>query len=109
MEEFVHTFDHTVAVSGPPCVFLLTIEDAWRVEPDLSRDGWVRLDRVPERNPGYGLMRDRATGWVTRIYCTGRDLFLNHPRVDVEWFETGADMRAAYAAIGPLPLQPDTE
>lgn len=108
MEEFVHTFDHTVALVGPPCVFLLTIEGAWRVEPDLSRDGWVRLDRVPERDPAYGLMRDRATGWVTRIYCTGRDLFLDHPRVDVTWFDSADAMYAAYDAIGPLPLKPSS-
>lgn len=103
--EFLHDYDRAAAESGPPSVFLLTHEGLWRLMPDLTRDGWVRLERTPAREEGHGLMRDRATGYVTRVFTTGRALFEDHPRVDCTWFGSESEALAAYEALGRPPLQ----
>lgn len=98
--QFCSAYDEAVAASGPPSIFLRTLEGLWRVQPDLSRDGCERLKRVPERVEGHGLMTDTATGFVTAVYTTGRDLFEDHPRVTVEWFDSEAAATAALEAMG---------
>ena len=107
MEDYVQDYDRACAEFGPPAIFLLTHEQLWRVQPDLTRDGWVRIERAPERCVGHGLMRDNHTGYVTRVYTTGRDLFLEHPRLTVKWFESAEQARSAYEALGRPPLLPE--
>ena len=106
MEDFCSALDRAWAESGPPALFMLTVEGVWRLEPDLSRDGWERVKpELPPRLPGHGLMRDLETGFVTRIYVTGRVLMDEHPRVEVQWFDDADSARAALVALGRPPLR----
>ena len=103
--QFCSPYDEAVAASGPPSIFLRTLEGVWRVQPDLSRDGCERLKRVPARQEGHGLMTDTATGFVTAVYTTGRSLFEDHPRVTVKWFASEAEAAAALDALGRPPVR----
>ena len=103
--QFCSEYDEALAASGPPSVFLRTLEGFWRVEPNIARDGCERLKQVPERIEGHGLMRDTATGFVSRIYTTGRGLFDGHPRVELTWCPTEQDADEAFAALGNPPIQ----
>lgn len=104
MEPFAQDYDAAAAEFGPPAIFLLTHEHTWRLMPDLTRDGWVRLERTPERDIGHGHLRDHATGFVTRVYTTGKALMEDHPRASITWFESAEQSAQAYAALGRPPL-----
>lgn len=100
--EFVSDYDAEMARRGPPGIFLRDPDGLWKYNADLTRDTWERTHPL-ERDCGFGLMRDRATGFNTPIYVTGRALFIDHPRVDVIWFEDLASLGAALAALGSPP------
>lgn len=106
---FCSPFDRDMAALGPPAVFVRSPELEWRLEADLSRDGWERLGRrdeplVPVRRPSHVLVRDRDTGFVSWFYVTSLDLLLDHPRLDHRAYETADACGAAHAALGLAPL-----
>lgn len=106
---FCSPFDRDMAASGPPAVFVRSPEQEWRVEPDLSRDGWERLGRreeplVPQRSPAHVLVRDRATGFVSWLYVTSTDLLLDHPRLDHRVYDDADTAGLALEALGPCPV-----
>ncbi len=99
-------FDALMAASGPPAIFLRTPEGDWRLEADLTRDGWERLRRrteplTPKREPTHVLVRDRATGFVSWFYVTGVDLLLDHPRLDVRVCSSEEEAAALHGELGP--------
>ncbi len=102
--EFVSDFDAETARSGVPSIFLRDSDGLWKVEANLTRDCWERTHPVA-RDEGHGLMRDRATGFVTLVYVTGRGLLEEHPRADITWFDTAQDARAALDGLGRPPIQ----
>ncbi len=106
---FCSPFDRELAEHGPPSVFVRSPELEWRVEPDLSRDGWERLRRreeplVPARRPAHVLVRDRDTGFVSWFYVTSVDLLFEHPRLDHRVYESEESCRAAFEALGRAPV-----
>ncbi len=103
---FCSPYDEELALHGPPSIFLRTPDGLWRVQPDLARDGCARLKRVPERSEGHGLMQDKATRFVTRVYTTSRALFEDHPRVLLSWYPSEEEADAALAELGCPPLAP---
>ena len=100
--EFVSPYDVEMATRGPAGIFLRDPDGLWKYDSDLTRDCWERAAPV-EREPGFGLMRDRATGFNTPVYVTGRGLLGEHPRVDVTWFPDLPALMHAYAALGSPP------
>ena len=83
--EFCSAFDEHLALAGPPAIFIRTLEEQWRVEPDLSRDGYERArlrgEPVPPLSPAvHVLARDTRTGFVSRFLVTAPALFADHLR-----------------------------
>ena len=103
---FVSPFDALLATSVAPLLFLRDPEGFWRAEVDLSRDGAVRLGRAPTLERGWALARDRSTGLVTPIFTTSRELLLNHPRLEVVFYEDEAEQTRVFQALGRPPLSP---
>lgn len=99
-------FDAAVAALGPPAIFVPDAEGLWRLEPDLSRDAWQRLGQAPAPDPAYGLLRDRATGYVSLVWAGSRALLEGHPRASLRWYPTEEEARAARAALGAPYLDP---
>ncbi|HJN72749.1 MAG TPA: hypothetical protein QGF58_02335 [Myxococcota bacterium] len=100
--EFVSTYDAEMAASGPAGIFLRDPDGLWKFDSDLSRDCWARAAPLT-RDPGFGLMRDRASGFNTPVYVTGRGIFDDHPRLDVTWYADLPAMLAALSALGSPP------
>ena len=103
--EFVSDYDRETAENGVPSIFLRDSDGLWKVESNLTRDCWERTHPAM-RHEGHGLLRDRATGFVTQVYVTGRALLEDHPRADITWFDSEADARGALQALGSPPLSP---
>lgn len=101
--EFVSEYDRETAERGVPSIFLRDSDGLWRVESNLTRDCWERTHPTM-RHLGHGLMRDRATGFVTLVFVTSRALLEDHPRADITWFDTPEDARAALDALGRPPI-----
>ena len=101
--DFCSDYDRALAEHGPPTLFLRTIEHKWRCMPDLTRDGWERNPDM-ERDPAHVLLRDTATGYVTRAYVTGRALLLNHPRATATYYDDEASADSAYKELGRPPV-----
>jgi len=100
-----------MAEGGPPAIFLRSPEGDWRLEADLTRDGWERLRRrepplTPARSPAHVLVIDRATGFVSWFYVTGLDLLLDHPRLEVQVCEGEEDAAERHRALGPTWVVP---
>lgn len=101
--EFVSDYDRETADNGVPSIFLRDPDGLWKLEANLTRDCWERT-RPSMRHVGHGLLRDRATGFVTQVYVTGRALLEDHPRADITWFDSEDDARRALHALGSPPL-----
>ena len=107
--EFCSAFDEHLADAGPPAIFIRTIEGQWRVEPDLSRDGYERARQrgepvPPLSRPLHVLARDTRTGFVSRFLVTAKALFFDHPRLEVRFFEEESEAVAVLGALGRPPL-----
>jgi hypothetical protein len=105
--EFCSPFDEELARSGPAAIFVLNTSGQWRLGPDLTRDGRGRHPEPPALDPAFALFRDRTTGLVTWFYVTARALLEGHPRGDARFYPTEEEARAALAAIGPMPVDPE--
>ncbi len=106
---FCSPFDRDMAADGPPAVFVRSPEHEWRLEADLSRDGWERLGRrddplVPVRRPSHVLVRDRATGFVSWFYVTSLDLLLDHPRLEHQPYDSEEACAAVHDRLGLAPV-----
>ena len=107
--EFCSAFDEHLALAGPPAIFIRTLEEQWRVEPDLSRDGYERArlrgEPVPPLSPAvHVLARDTRTGFVSRFLVTAPALFADHPRLEVRFFEEETEAEAVLDSLGRPPL-----
>jgi hypothetical protein len=101
--------DAQAAEHGIPSLFLLDHENHWRLESDLTRDAYQRLELEkrntrPERDVAYALFRDEESGFVARILTTSRALLEGHPRGAARFFENEAEADLAYEALGRPPL-----
>jgi hypothetical protein len=104
--------DALAAEKGIPSLFLLDHEHNWRLESDLTRDAYQRLQLTggntqPDRDPAYALFTDSNSRYVTRFFTTARALLQDHPRGTAIFFENEAAVNAAYQAIGRPPLAPE--
>ena len=100
-------FDEALAQHGPPAVFVRDMEGQLRAEPDLSRDGWERCRArgvVPTLDPSFALVRDRATGFVSLCFVSGRALLEAHTRADVRFYPSEEEAQAALTALGRPPV-----
>ncbi len=105
---FCSPFDRDMAEQGPPALFLRSPELEWRLDADLSRDGWERLrqrsePQTPRRQPAHVLVRDRSTGIVSWFYVTSTDLLEGHPRLDHRVYPSEESAGQAFADLGPVP------
>ncbi len=105
---FRDTFDAVQAEHGPPAMFTVDAEGEIQVDLVRTRDGWQRLDVVPEYGVCHCLFRDRATGFVQYILVTSPQLCADHPRADITRFPDQPAALAALSALGRPPLQPSS-
>ena len=97
-------FDRELAERGPPAVFTV---DAWGrlgVDEARTRETWCRLGVSPTLMPCHCLFTDRATGWVQYVLVTAEAFCRDHPRADIERFESEEAALAALSSLGPLPI-----
>ena len=102
---FRDTFDRIQAEQGPPAVFTVDAEGEIKVDLERTRDGWQRLDRVPDYGVCHCLFRDRATGFVQYILVTSPDLCSTHPRADITHYPDQPAALSALSALGRPPVQ----
>jgi hypothetical protein len=101
--------DRRLALEGPPSIFILDHEQKWRFDASLTRDGTQRLDQSVSGSQAdldwaFVLLRDRATGFVSRMMTTGRGLFEGHTRADPRFFATEDEFNTAWEEIRELPV-----
>ena len=106
---FCSPMDRRLALEGPPSIFILDHEQKWRFDASLTRDGTQRLDQSvsgsqAELDWAFVLLRDRSTGFVSRMMTTGRGLFDGHTRADPRFFATEGEFDAAWGKISELPV-----
>lgn len=111
LPEYASPMDALAAEHGIPSLFLLDHEGHWRLESDLTRDAYQRLQLTgentrPDRDAAYALFTDTNSGYVTRFFTTARALLQGHPRGTATFFENEAAVNAAYSALGRPPMAP---
>jgi len=109
MATYASPMDALAAEKGIPSLFLLDHEGNWRLESDLTRDAYQRLelaggDTQPKWDAGYALFTDSKSRFVTQIFTTSRALLENHPRGTAEFFDTEESANTAYLSLGRPPL-----
>lgn len=104
MGPFSSRLDAHLAEHGPPAVFVRTHDGEWRFDDAWTRDCWERQEGVVDRAPAFVLLRDRATGFVSRLWTSGRGLLRDHPRADVLLLDDEASAEALLASLGTPPL-----
>lgn len=105
--DFCNPFDAAIAAHGPAAVFLLDREGKLRLAPRWSRDTWGRHGADRGRDEAWLLLRDPGTTYVILAYATGAWLLDDHPRLEVRRFPDEAAARAAWAALGRPPVDPE--
>ena len=98
-------FDQVLAEQGPPAIFTV---DAWGrlgVDEARTRETWCRVGKSPERSVCHCLFTDRATGWVQYVLVTAEAFCVDHPRADIQRFDSEDAALQALAALGPLPVR----
>lgn len=100
MKRYAGKFDEHMALEGTPAIFVYTHEDEWRFSEELTRDVWERQEGEVDRAPGFALLRDRRSGFVSRCFTGSLQLLAEHPRADVLPFESEAVMVEALRSIG---------
>ena len=109
LRDFASPMDALAARQGIPSLFILDHENRWRMESDLTRDAYQRLqlqslNTEPPRDPAYALFCDNNSRYVARFFTTARDLLRGHPRGVARFYETEEEADQAYAALGTPPL-----
>ena len=109
---FCSPMDRRLALEGPPGIFILDHEGYWRFDASLTRDGTQRIElRTPgadaELDWAYALLRDRSSGFVSRLITTGRALLTDHPRADALFCDSEEEFDRVYEALGPLKVAPE--
>lgn|GEM_PF-2344786 len=104
--------DERLAIEGPPSIFILDHEQKWRFDASLTRDGTQRLNQEKEGlqaelDWAFVLLRDRSTGFVSRMMTTSKGLFDGHTRADPKFFDQEEDFDAAWGEISMLPVVGD--
>ncbi len=100
-------FDKQVAQAGVAAVFVRTIEGAWRLESDLSRQAWEQMGAEALEEDArlvHALLRDKATGYVSWWLLSHPALLNDHPRFVARLFDTEEGARKALDALGEPPL-----
>jgi len=110
--KYASPMDALAAEQGIPSLFLLDHENHWRLESDLTRDAYQRLELAggntqPDRDAAYALFTDNHSRFVTRFFTTARALLENHPRGTAAFFENEEAVNTAYSALGRPPLAPE--
>ncbi len=98
-------FDQALAECGPPAVFTV---DAWGrlgVDEARTRETWCRVGESPQRSPCHCLFTDQATGWVQYVLVTAEAFCRNHPRADIQRFESEEAALRALDGLGSLPVR----
>ena len=109
MRDFASPMDALAAQSGIPSLFILDHENRWRMESDLTRDAYQRLQlqalsTEPPRDPAFALFCDTNSLYVARFYTTAKALLRGHPRGVARFYDTEEEVDAAYTALGTPPL-----
>ena len=109
MRDFASPMDALAAEHGIPSLFILDHENRWRMESDLTRDAYQRLQlqslsTEPARDPAFALFCDTKSRYVARFYTTARDLLRGHPRGVARFYPTEQEADEAYAKLGTPPL-----
>ena len=109
MREFTSPMDALAAESGVPSIFVLDHENCWRLEADLTRDAYQRMELAkiqapPIRDVAYALFRDNKSHFVSRFFTTSKALLEGHPRGTARFFSTEAEAEEAYKRLGRPPL-----
>jgi len=98
-------FDEEMALRGPPAIFTVDAKGRLGVDEARTRETWCRVGVQPRRSECHCLFTDRATGWVQYVLVTSEDLCSDHPRADIEHFESEAAALDALAALGRLSVR----
>ncbi|MEN0061905.1 MAG: hypothetical protein AAGA48_07110 [Myxococcota bacterium] len=101
---FCSPFDETLAREGPAAIFLLDREGLLRFDAEWTRDAWGRHPGPHLRGEHWTLVRDRASGFVQQVLCTGPRLLDDHPRLDARSFPDREAANVALAAFGHPPI-----
>ena len=104
---FRDPFDAIQAASGPPAVFTVDADGELKMDLMRTRDGWQRLDAVPDYGVCHCLFRDRATGFVQYVLVTSPQLCSDHPRADITRYPDQSTALSVLAALGSPPIQRD--
>ncbi|MEQ1564747.1 MAG: hypothetical protein ABMA64_03830 [Myxococcota bacterium] len=106
-DPFCSPFDHALATSGPPAVFLRDPEGRMRFDADWTRDAWGRLaDGQPTGAPVHRwlLARDHDSGYVQLVLVTSPELLSTHPRLALRPVPSREAAVAAIQALGRPPI-----
>jgi len=101
--------DALAAECGVPSIFVLDHENCWRLEADLTRDAYQRLElaqvkELPTRDVSFALFRDNKSHFVSRFFTTSKALLEGHPRGTARFFSTEVEADEAYKRLGRPPL-----
>ena len=98
-------FDREMALRGPPAIFTVDAKGRLGIDEARTRETWCRVGGQPRREVCHCLFTDRATGWVQYVLATSEDFCRDHPRADIERFESEEAALNSLAALGPLPTR----
>lgn len=101
---FCSEYDRLLAHAGVPAVFLRDREQAWRFDPEWSRNAWERAEGPHAAGWRWVLFRDHGSGFVVLLLVTAPTLLLTHPRGALRVFEELEEAEAVLASLGPLPI-----
>ncbi len=102
--EFCSPFDEALAHTGPAAIFVPDQEGLLRFAPSWTRDAWGRAPGP--HTPGWTwlLARDAGSGFVQLVLVSSPTLLVEHPRLDLRAYASGAAAVEARALWGSPPV-----
>lgn len=101
--QFMSNYDEALFLSGPPSLFVVDPEGRLKIDPERSREIWLKQGPLVGREVGHYGLTDRVTGLRLYVVTTHPTLALAQPRAEATPFPDGetamAWVRAQWAAV----------